>query len=323
MPNKIEWVINPDGTKGETWNPITGCTPTSEGCKNCYAKRMAKRLRGRCGYPADDPFKVTFHPDRLDIPLRWKKPRRIFVCSMGDLFHEDVKDEWIDKVFATMLACQRAPLGELPILHTFMLLTKRPKRMANYLNIKDRSHIVALSEARYRGYVGSDPRRAICDAEWPIRNILLGVTCENQAATDERKPWLLKCPAAVRFISAEPLLGPIVFDSLDGIHGVIVGGETGPGARPMHPDWVRSIRDQCAAAGVPFFFKSWGDHCYPDQMLDDTYSAIDRAINLAGNPDYRKPFRVGKKAAGRLLDGREHNDLPGVASVVELCKCGT
>lgn len=242
---KIEWT-------DATWNPITGCTPISAGCQNCYAKRMANRLRGRCGYPADDPFRVTFHPERLDEPLRWKKPRKIFVCSMGDLFHSAVTDEQLDAVFSEMIAVDR---------HTYFILTKRPERMAKYVS----------------GWIDQ------------CRNhIWLGTSCENQQAADERVPLLMRCPAAVRFLSCEPLLGPIDLsaipqrDSLktyDGrpISWVIVGAETGPRARPMDLDWARSIRDQCAAAGVPFFFKR-----------DSTGS--------------------------RLLDGVEHNAIPETES---------
>lgn len=224
MSTKIEWT-------DETWNPITGCTPTSEGCQNCYAKRMATRLRGRYGYPKDNPFKVTFHPDRLAQPLKWKKPRRIFVCSMGDLFHKSVPNLTIDLIWEKMKKCPK---------HTFLILTKRPERL-----LKD--------------YDNSDP----------LPNVWLGVTAENQARADERIPMLLQIPAAVRFVSLEPLLGPVDFtdrpldpestmgewSDLDQLNWVIVGGESGPGARRMRIDWVRSVRDQCQEAGVPFFFK--------------------------------------------------------------------
>jgi len=224
MPTKIEWAT-------ETWNPITGCTPISEGCKNCYAKRMAQRLAGRFGYPADDPFRVTLHPDKLDQPLRWKKPRRVFVCSMGDLFHEDVLEEWIDQVYEVIANTPQ---------HTFQILTKRPERMARYIRI--------MSAA--------------------LPNVWLGVTAENQEQADKRIPVLLQIPAAVRFVSVEPMLeavviGDLLGDAYSSMHGgfapgidwVICGAETGSGARPMELDWARDLRDQCVSAEVPFFFK--------------------------------------------------------------------
>lgn len=255
MPKtKIEWTEY-------SWNPVTGCTPISEGCQNCYAKRMANRLRGRCGYPADEPFRVTLHPEKLDEPLKWEKPRRVFVCSMGDLFHEDVPDEFIEKVFDVMATVSR---------HTFIVLTKRPRRLLEF--VKWQTHETG------EGYLNEG-------------NVWLGVTAENQQRADERIPILLQIPAAVRFVSVEPMLGPVdlskwlggtwycetcecivdpefvpfseihypcenYLDFIPGIDWVICGGETGPGARPMHPDWVRSLKDQCQEAGVPFFLKS-------------------------------------------------------------------
>jgi protein gp37 len=315
VSTKIEWCTNPDGTKGETWNPITGCTPISEGCQNCYAKRMANRLKGRCGYDADEPFKVTLHPDRLGQPLRWKKPRKIFVCSMGDLFHEDIDFYMVDKVFWTMF---------LSTQHTFLLLTKRPERMKKYIERIQKRRMGPTNQST------NDHRF------WPNRRIWLGVTAENQARADERIPVLLQIPAAKRFASVEPMLGPVdlnhlqpnrevEIDCLNGTHGitrphvgannkltwVICGGETGPGARPLHPDWVRSLRDQCQAAGVPFFFKSWGDWCTASQceVWDPCKHAVPGPMPFG---DYQDVHRVGKKAAGRLLDGREWNEYPGV-----------
>lgn len=243
MPTKIEWT---DG--GETWNPITGCSKISPGCQNCYAERMSKRLAGRFGYPKDDPFRVTFHPDRLDQPLKWKKPRKIFVCSMGDLFHEDVKHDWIKEIGRIMYLCPQ---------HAFMVLTKRPERMKEIF--------------------GPPPK----ENDWfkPLKNLWAGVTCENQEQADKRIPILLQIPAAVRFVSAEPLLSEIDFsdeddhdwldggcgctfnrpcrEGYDGLDWVITGPETpiGLSRRPMKEAWARSIRDQCAEAGVPFFLK--------------------------------------------------------------------
>lgn len=263
---KIEWT-------DETWNPITGCTPISEGCQNCYAKRMANRLRGRCGYQEDEPFRVTAHRDKLDMPERWKKPRMVFVCSMGDLFHDMVTNYEIHTIWDVMKACPQ---------HIFMVLTKRPERMREALKM-----------------IYSKERMGWSMGFW--NHVWLGVTCENQQRADERIPILLQIPAAVRFVSCEPMLGPIdlkeievpaKYDELnrsghypskfnaltteyDDVHyhqppaslnWVICGGETGHGARPMHPDWARSLREQCQDAGVPFFFKKHGNN--KDRLLD-------------------------------------------------------
>lgn len=234
--HKIGWLNRP-GTTGETWNAVTGCTPISAGCANCYARRMATRLAGRCGYPADDPFRVTYHPERTLQPMRWRKPRTVFVCSMGDLFHDDVSHDVIMRLWGIMEYCAR---------HTFIVVTKRPRRIYDVLG-------------------GTSGAGLSAD---PLPNVWLGTTVENQQAADERIPWLLRCPAAVRFLSMEPLLRPVdpflscglAGEEINVLDWVIVGGEAGPGARPMHPDWVRSIRDQCQAAGVPLFLKSWGRH---------------------------------------------------------------
>ena len=237
MATKIEWAT-------ETWNPVTGCTPISEGCQNCYAKRMSNRLKGRCGYLKDDPFQVTMHPNRLDEPLRWRKPRRVFVCSMGDLFHPDVPEIEILKIFGVM--------AETP-QHAYMVLTKRPKRMKEVLTSPTVANDVWLMTSRG------------CTAEpspWPLPNVWLGVTAENQARADERIPILLQIPAAVRSVSVEPMLGPVSLlrwlpwdtfrkglpgwelnpDYRQGLHWVICGGETGRGAWPMPPEWVRRDR---------------------------------------------------------------------------------
>jgi len=239
MSTKIEWAE-------ETWNPITGCTPISEGCAHCYAARMAKRLAGRCGYPADDPFQVTLHTDKLDVPLHWRKPRVVFVCSMGDLFHKDVNKWYIVRLLRVMRECEH---------HRFLLLTKRMERAARI--------IAWIME-----------KNLYC---WPLPNVGLGVTCENQDAAYERIPLLLACPAAMRFVSVEPMLEAMAIGIL-GLDWVIGGGESGPGARPMDPQWPRDMRDQCVAAGVPFFFKQWGG--------------------------------VHKKKHGRELDGRTWNQRP-------------
>ena len=229
MTTKIEWC-------DETWNPITGCSPISAGCDNCYARRMARRLAGRFGYPeTPNHFDVTFHPDRLDQPLKWKKPRRIFVCSMGDLFYEGVEDHQINSVFIRMVNTAR---------HKYLILTKRPERMKDFISIG----------TGWRGM---------------MENIWLGVTAENQQTADERIPILLQIPAAVRFVSGEPMLEEIDLAPYLGgyylgeqslgrrsaLDWVICGPETGPGARECKPEWIEDLYEQCKAAGVPFFDK--------------------------------------------------------------------
>ena len=235
---EIEWT-------DKAWNPVTGCTGISPGCANCYASRMAKRLAGRFGYPADDPFRVTVHKDKLSEPLCWRKPARIFVCSIGDLFHENVPPNVIDGVFAVMDVARR---------HTFQLLTKRPANMAKYVRdwLRRRQSI------------------------YPLRNVWLGVTAEDQQRADERIPDLLDTPAAVRFVSVEPMLGPVDLRNWLGkptvrrmdresgagcgfLDWVICGAETGPGARPMDNQWAADLCRQCQEADVPFFFKKHSD----------------------------------------------------------------
>ena len=346
---RIEWAE-------VVWNPITGCTLISEGCQNCYARRMANRLRGRCGYPADDPFKVTLHKDRLEEPLRWKKPRRVFVCSMGDLFHEDVPFEFIASVFGVMANS---------LQNTYMVLTKRPQRMKEFFDWlylsaasyyardhrtvsydDDRINVFIMKIASEYG-INLDFMR-----KWPLFNVWLGVTAENQARADERIPILLQMPAAVRFVSVEPMLGPLDIyrwlrchicsnngsyynpnsDEVEECHicssedpslldWVICGGETGPGARPVHPDWVRSLRNQCQDAGVPFFFKQWGEWAgiteggvHPGDVCISEDGFIDTAdedyICFANESDGIHMRKVGKKRSGRLLDGRTWDEMP-------------
>jgi protein gp37 len=230
---KIEWA-------DATWNPVTGCTKVSPGCQNCYAERMAKRLAGRCGYPAEEPFKVTVHPDKLEEPLKWKMPRRVFVCSMSDLFHEDVSESWIYEIFRVMERCPQ---------HTFMVLTKRPERMRQMAR-----GVVTGWETEHR------------------KHIWLGVTTENQEQTNKRIPILLDTPAAVRYVSVEPMLGPVDLDNIQadkytninalegcGISWVICGSESGPKARPMQREWAFNLMQQCKAVGVPFFYKQGPD----------------------------------------------------------------
>ena len=240
-----------------TWNPVTGCTKVSAGCKNCYAEREWPRLAANkrsVSYFGRAFTDVAYHEDRLDQPLRWSKARMIFVNSMSDLFHEDVPDKLIDKVFAVMALAEK---------HTFQVLTKRPERMRDYLNTKNRINRigdVAMPQVSPNNYGV---------LEWPIPNIWLGVSVEDQDAADSRIPLLLETPAAVRWVSAEPLLervelgfampwrlrGAAFNHTLD---WVVCGGESGPHARPMHIDWVDKLKWDCKKAGVPFFMKQLG-----------------------------------------------------------------
>jgi protein gp37 len=284
---KIEWT-------NETWNPTTGCDKVSQGCKNCYAETVAKRFWVERKFTD-----VQMHEERLTIPMKWKQPKMIFVDSMSDLFHEAISFEFINHVFTVMSDVDQ---------HIYQVLTKRPKRMLEFFEWKSKLH----------------------NFKWqPSNNVWLGVSCENQETADERIPLLLQVPAAVRFLSCEPLLGKIdlqqvkvkflnaefIIDVLEGttfskgdtqeIHWVIAGGESGHGARPMHPDWVRSLRDQCQAADVPFFFKQCGEWMH----LDPFYQLF---------PDYIMPrqkmlteyIKVGKSKSGSLLDGVEYKEFP-------------
>lgn len=369
-----------------TWNPITGCSVTSPGCTNCYAMKLAgTRLAqhpSRAGLTHDTKAgpvwtgEVRFNEQWLDQPLRWRRPRKIFVCAHGDLFHGSVPDAWIDRVFAVMALAPQ---------HTFQVLTKRSARMREYLADEKRWFAIWMGMCKLAE--NSHPEFQGCAKPvLPLPNVWLGVSVEDQARADERIPDLLATPAAVRFISAEPLLGPVNIEpwlnpdafcqgcddgegygnrcSSDAIprdeqcpwkraiqhtveHGpfshdgepsaitcdvikldwVIAGGENGP--RPMHPDWARSLRDQAAAAGVPFLFKHWGewevaidrDRDDPDWRADYSNTYVDHGqtkwLNLKGGCGFHgERFvvmrRVGKKRAGRLLDGVEHNGFPEV-----------
>jgi len=298
MSTKIEWVKNEDGTQGRSWNPITGCTKVSPGCKNCYAERMARRLAGRCGYPkAPHHFDVVLRPERLEEPLRRKKPTTYFVCSMSDLFHKDVRPEFAHQVFEVM---------EKASQHTFQILTKQSDRMEWFID----------TYSQWR--------------DWPLPNVWLGVSIESPEYS-YRATILAEIPAAVRFISFEPLLAsfadcPGVLDNID---WAIVGGESGPGARPMHPDWVRDIRDQCVAADASFFFKQYGEWIAHDiwhqagkprytkwgcMNIEGAYFDQTTTWNGIQYPpqDGREVsmYQVGKKRAGRALDGREWNQMP-------------
>ncbi len=406
----IEWT-------DATWNPIRGCTRASEGCGSargggCYAEVMAARFSepGQWGHGFAErrngkgrwTGRVELIESQLLLPLRWKKQLRIFVNSTSDLFHERLPDEAIDRVFAVMALCPQ---------HRFQVLTKRAERMRQYVDgmwsrREDLGDLMgAIGGLNRAGWYApeSDGQRGWAGMHTPLPNVHLGVSVEDQATADERIPHLLHTPAAVRFLSAEPLLRPIDLTSIRGFFGatreyavdrsscreridslrgkdrrehlrkdgtwnhrrlddpdgdpvftgnchprldwIIVGGESGPGARPMHPDWARSIRDQCASADVPFFFKQWGAWApcetddiperFGDPALDDFrcvsncgfVGTMSISSAFAHKPrSYPDCFpngedgdaicnptnmhRVGKKAAGRLLDGVEHNGFP-------------
>lgn len=319
---KIEWTQ-------ATWNPVTGCTRVSPGCEHCYIERtppfrMARRRFDHDGIGATTG--VMLHRERLTVPLRWRKPRRIFVCSLADLFHDDVPDAYIAQVFAAMACAER---------HTFQCLTKRPARMRALLSNDDfrsgvAEHVLALT-------TGREFPAQIADVVdwWPLRNVWAGVTVES-ADYLWRVDKLRETLAEVRFLSLEPLLGPLPHLDLTGIGWVITGGESGPGARPTHPQWFRSIRDQCAAAGVPFLHKQngeWSDLAPMRRgvydfsggivMTDDgnTYKPGDltypdgprRGEAARADFSHHHPtslYRVGKKTAGRELDGRTWDQYP-------------
>lgn len=343
---KIEWT-------DATWNPIIGCQVVSAGCKNCYAMRLAgTRLKN---HPTREGLtyntkrgpvwngEVRFNEKALDQPLRWKRPRMIFVCAHADLFYEGVPSEWIDKLFAVMALCPQ---------HTFQVLTKRPKRMREYFQNP-------LFEKRLTNAVVALEPNAWDTKRWltfdlPLPNVWLGTSVENQATADERVPHLLQTPAAVRWLSCEPLLGPVNLDtwyetidpycdhqikplsgylSGDGftpgyqsskhIDWVVVGGESGPNARPMHPDWARSLRDQCDAAGVAFHFKQWGEW-YPiygrgtlngdeeTEFKPFRWIRTDGTTGESGCAPSALMIKTGKKRAGRLLDSRTWDEWPAL-----------
>lgn len=348
----IEWT-------DETWNPVVGCSVVSPGCTNCYAMRKAwrlgamkatahyrgltKRVNGRIVWTGA----MKLAPEALLMkPFRWKKPKRIFVNSMDDLFHEAIPDALIDRVFAIIA---------LNPHHTFQILTKRAERMRDYIALMDASASRRAHLAEE--VVKIDRAMPFENLRWPLANVWLGVSAEDQARAKERVPHLLATPAALHFVSAEPLLGAIDFAAwLFGpareacgkrkarpqaptatpsnragglpatIDWIIAGGESGPNARPAHPDWFRDLRDQCAAAGIPFFFKQWGSWAPDDGegglvtldrqlRAEEVQWAGDRFVRLEG-PHAERPnggahlFRVGKKAAGHLLDGCEHREFP-------------
>lgn len=248
----IEWT-------GKTWNPTTGCDRISPGCQKCYAATLAARLKlmGQPKYQVDgDPvtsgpgFGLTLHPMALDVPERRKKPTTWFVNSMSDLFHQDVPDEFISAVFATMVRCPQ---------HTFQILTKRPKRMRAWFDTYDEAdRITRRGRVQNQLDFRSTTPRTVIDA-WPLPNVWLGTSIESDTYAF-RANFLRRTPAAVRFLSLEPLLGPLPSLSFDGIDWVIVGAESGRGARPMDDDWVRDIRDRATVAGARVFFKQRADN---------------------------------------------------------------
>lgn len=375
----IEWTDT-------TWQIVTGCSVVSPGCTNCYAMKLAgtrmKNHPTRAGLTIDTKAgpvwngQVRFNEAELTKPLAWRRPRKIFVAAHGDLFHEGVTDAQLDKVFAVAALAKH---------HVFQILTKRADRIRDYLTAPDLmarlgKAIDAQRLEKYRkGRPATPPAR--CEADtgglayawgggmdgrtrdyvrpWPLPNVWLGVSVEDQARADERIPLLLDTPAAVRWISAEPLLGPVDLQHIDdgcsdprnvlrswsaeeqaaqygegfegspGLNWVVVGGESGPGARPMHPDWARNLRDQCAAHGVPFMFKQWGvwapgenaTHTlgrttdgatwFNDGWLYETFTAAaSEGLHIDDEPTV---WRAGKKAAGRRLDGVQHDGYPATS----------
>jgi protein gp37 len=334
-----------------TWNPLRGCSRVSEGCRNCYAEKMAARFSGigqpyeglaeMVGCKAHWTGKVDLVKKHLLDPLKWGmaenedvqefltlgvgsglvgamayRPRRIFVNSMSDLFHENVSDEMRDRIIAVMALCPQ---------HVFQVLTKRPERMLAYFS--NREAAIRVLKAKSNIWQGRHQRDESLGLprmtpDYMLPNLWLGVSVENQASADERIPLLLQTPAAVRFVSCEPLLGPVdlrdglgLMGAMGDLDWVIAGGESGPGARPMHPDWARGLRDQCAAAGVPFFFKQWGE--FTSEQCPGVEVRLDslnpgQCVTSGIKGHHTLYTRVGKKAAGCLLDGVAHNAFPEV-----------
>jgi protein gp37 len=309
----IEWT-------DRTWNPITGCSEVSPGCANCYAARFTATLLAKnpdyAGLAILDENKkprftgeLRFHGERIAEPMHWRKPSRVFVNSMSDLFHESVPNEWLDSIFAQMVNCPR---------HTFQILTKRPERMRAW-----------CEELLRQGVM-------------PLENVWLGVSVENQRLANERIPVLLDTPAAIRFLSVEPLLGAVDlrawlprFTYWPHLDWVIAGGESGHNSRPMHPEWALSLRDQCAKFGVPFFFKQWGSwlpivrhgfrprnragtlhelHMHRETEYGDVdellYHAYPSDANDDHGPYWEMTWASKNHVSQRYLDGRTWNEFP-------------
>lgn len=336
MSTRIEWT-------NQTWNPTTGCDRVSDGCDNCYALIMAARLKamGSAKYQTDGNaetsgpgFGVATHVDTLRDPLGWLKPRRVFVNSMSDLFHDRIPVEFIASVWAIMAATPQ---------HTYQILTKRHARMRSVL----RSPEFAYATFRHMAKLSTGPA-SLAPLRGALPNVWLGVSIENQDTAERRIPALLDTPAQVRFLSCEPLLGPVDLTNLGTRHGppinvlrphragavswVIAGGESGKKARPSHPAWFRSLRDQCRRAGVPWFFKQWGNWSTPDPSSgheifdyvtdDDRVQVVSAGGVLLGRPwggwarqdsptrDAAVMRRYSKQVAGRLLDGQTWDEYP-------------
>ena len=332
--SRIEWT-------DATWNPVVGCSKVSEGCRHCYAMKVAHRnaamgserykgLTEKCSSGVEWNGTVQTVPQVLDQPLRWKRPRKIFVNSMSDLFHPDVPFEFIRDVFLVMGKAHQ---------HTFQILTKRPERMLEWFQ-----WMPGYGDAMHGGGSMTTHEEIL---SWPLPNVWLGVSVENQQTADERIPLLLQVPAAVRWLSMEPLLGPVNIekylmvsitdigndrDPNINIDWVVVGGESGSRARPMHPDWVRSIQHQCYNRWCWFFFKQWGEWkpvhhvSHPNWCTDiEGPIAIMDAKGMRWEDEDFQPTtdamptcwefqRIGKKASGRLLDGRTWDEMPKVSS---------
>jgi protein gp37 len=351
--SSIEWT-------DATWPVVAGCDHTSPGCDNCYAARLTggrlKHLPAYAGLAERGRFngQIRILEDRLTWPLRWRKPRKIFVSDMADLFHDKVSVSFIADVFAVMALTPQ---------HTYQVLTKRHGRMRSLLNTPEFWYQVG-HQARHLGYTYEsganhlgDGRNIYDTAVWTtlryLPNVWLGCSVEDQKWADIRIPALLETPASVRFISAEPLLGPVRLGKWLGprcrasraqaetefLDWVIAGGESGPGARPMHPAWARSLRDQCTAAGVPYFFKQWGEYGLLPKVGPDGAWSNDPGVTVANDGTVYQPgdlafpdgprwgeairaghqrarlhamYRVGKKAAGRTLDGQTWDQYPAV-----------
>jgi protein gp37 len=318
---KIEWA-------SKVWNPVRGCSKVSEGCRNCYAIKQAHRFSGE-GMPFEGltqktaagvnwTGKVTLVNDMLLEPLKWRKHERVFVNSMSDLFHDEIPDSFLDEVFGVMLACK---VLDNRADHSFMILTKRPERMQKYLSAGKDELLKRWSKA-WDGIIHVDngdiwfseyvTNMAEHQELFPLPNVWLGVSVESDKVL-HRIDDLRNIPAAIRFLSVEPLLGGLGAIDLTRIDWVIVGGESGHGARPMHPNWARSLRDQCQEAGVAFFFKQWGEWWpFPDSINELT---VQRNLN----PNKRQIRfedwyfeKNGKKAAGRMLDDRTWDEFPNI-----------
>lgn len=299
LKTKIEWT-------DVTWNPVSGCSKVSSGCKNCYAERIANRFWKNRKFTD-----VQIHKDRLLQPYHWKEPRKIFVNSMSDLFHEKVTDSFIEQVFGTIVDNPR---------HIFQVLTKRPERMKKFIDgfgIQENGYILTLDD---------NDSNKLKKFRWPLKNLWLGVSVEDQKTADERIPLLARTLAEIRFVSYEPALEFVDFwkgeqelaSWIQNIDWLIMGGESGLNARPMNPDWVKKTLKTCQYAGVPFFFKQWGEwhHSYEkwfEKFKGKNYYDWKRSEHFVfnnGNGNYEKMWKVGKNIAGNLIDGKKYEQFP-------------